>query len=234
MSGSLGCLKLGPAKRYTEAAITAAEKSYRSRPELRKPTIFFVVAIRQRLGSPRTNRYNECTADSDTQGVTTLTDRTDDLAAVNQLSEDYAAAWAKGDPELLLDCYADDAVVIMSNEDPIVGKDALRELYQHVFAAGKTEEEGGGDASMAEAVGLDADSYTYKTEGEQGPTEVSGDLAYLWTTYSTVATPKSGVEGEPIGDSGVSLIIAKRQEDGSWKVVLMMATRGADPLAADD
>ena len=41
-----------------------------------------------------------------------------------------------------------------------------------------------------------------------------------------------GVEGEPIGDSGVSLLIARRQEDGQWKISLMMATRGADPLAA--
>ena len=161
-----------------------------------------------------------------------MTDRADDLAAVNQLSKDYAAAWAKGDPDLLLACYADDAVVIMSNEDPIIGKDALRELYQHVFAAGKTEEEGGGDASMAEAVGLNAEDYTFSTEGDQGKTELSGDLAYLWTTYASVATPKPGVEGEPIGDAGVSLIIARRQEGGSWKVALMMATRGADPLAA--
>ena len=159
------------------------------------------------------------------------TSKNDDLTAVNQLSKDYAAAWAKGDPDLLLGCYADDAVVIMSNEDPIVGKAALRELYEHVFAAGKSEEEGGGDASMAEAVGLNADDYTYTTEGDQSKTEISGDLAYLWTTYSSVATPKPGVEGEPIGDSGVSLLIARRQEDGGWKVALMMATRGADPLA---
>ena len=161
-----------------------------------------------------------------------MTERTDDIAAVNQLSKDYAAAWAKGDPDLLLACYADDAVVIMSNEDPIVGKEALKTLYQHVFAAEKTEEEGGGDASMAEAVGLNSDDYTYTTEGDSGKTEVSGDLAYLWSTYATVATPKPGVGGEPIGDSGVTLLILRRQKDNSWKVALMMATRGADPLAA--
>ena len=56
---------------------------------------------------------------------------TDDVDAVKQFAEEYAAAWAKGDPELLPSCYADDAVVIMSLEDPIVGTDALRELYQH-------------------------------------------------------------------------------------------------------
>ena len=57
------------------------------------------------------------------------TENTEDIAAVNKLAKDYAAAWAKGDPELLLACYADDAVVIMSHQDPIVGKESLRELY---------------------------------------------------------------------------------------------------------
>ena len=114
----------------------------------------------------------------------------------------------------------------MSHEDPIVGKEALRELYQHVFASQKTEEEAGGMASMAEAVGLNPDDYTWTTEGEGGEPDVSGDLAYLWSTYANVATPNSGVEGESIRDSGVSLLIMRRQTDNEWKVALMMATRG--------
>ena len=161
-----------------------------------------------------------------------MTDQTEDIAAVNQLSEDYAAAWAKGDPDQLLACYADDAVVIMSHEDPIVGKEALRELYQFVFGSAKTEEEGGGLASMAEAIGLNPDDYTLTSETDQGKTEVSGDLGYLWSTYATAATPKPGVAGEPIRDSGVSLLIVRRQHDGAWKVALMMATRGEQPEAA--
>jgi uncharacterized protein (TIGR02246 family) len=160
------------------------------------------------------------------------TENTEDIAAVKKLAEDYTAAWARGDPEILLACYADDAVVIMSYEEPIVGKEALRELYEHVFAAQKTEEEGGGEASMAEAIGLNPEDYTFTTEGDAGKTEVSGDLGYLWSTYASVATPKPGVDGEPIRDSGVTLLIVKRQEDGAWKVALMMATRGEDPVAA--
>ena len=70
--------------------------------------------------------------------------KTEDIAAVKKLAKDFTAAWAKGDPEILLACYADDAVVIMSHEEPIVGKEALRELYQHVLGSEKTEEEGGG------------------------------------------------------------------------------------------
>ena len=157
--------------------------------------------------------------------------RAKDLPAVRQLMKNYTAAWAKGDPELLLACYADDAVVIMSHEAPIVGKEALRELYKHVFAAGKTEEEGGGMASMAEAVGLNPEDYTWTTEGDGGKPNVSGDLGYLWSSYATVATPKPGVDGKPIRDSGVTLLIVRRQEDGAWKVALMMATRGEHPEA---
>lgn len=177
----------------------------------------------------------------------TMTKQDDDTAAVKKLAKDYTAAWGSGDPELLLSCYADDAVVIMSHEEPIVGKEALRELYQHVFGAGKTEEEGskkteedggekaeeeGGMAAMAEALGLNPEDYIFTTEGDKGKTEVSGDLGYLWSTYATVATPKPGVDAKPIRDSGVSLLIVKRQQDGAWKVALMMATRGENPLAA--
>lgn len=156
----------------------------------------------------------------------------EDVAAVEQLSKDYADAWTKGDPELLLSCYVDDAVVIMSGEGPIVGKEALRELYQHVLGAKKTKEEGGGMAAMAEVLGMNPDDYVFTTEVEKGKTEVSGDLGYLWSTYANVASPKPGVDGEPISDSGVSLLIVRRQEDGAWKVALMMATRGEDPVAA--
>ena len=156
----------------------------------------------------------------------------EDIAAVEQLSKDYADAWAKGDPEQLLSCYADDAVVIMSHEDPIVGKEALRELYEYVFASQRSEEEGGGEASMADAIGINPEDYTWTTETEGVKPEVSGDLGYLWSTYANVAAPKPGVDAKPISDSGVSLLIVRRQADGAWKVALMMATRGEDPAAA--
>jgi hypothetical protein len=120
----------------------------------------------------------------------------------------------------------------MSHEDPIVGKEALRELYQYVLGAEKTEEEGGGMAAMAEAIGLDPEDYTFTSETDRGKMEVSGDLGYLWSTYANAATPKPGVGGEPVRDSGVTLLIVRRQEDGAWKVALMMATRGEHPEAA--
>ena len=87
---------------------------------------------------------------------------------------------------------------------------------------------------MAEAIGLNPDDYTWTVEGDGGNPEVSGDLAYLWSTYATVATPKPGVDAKPIRDSGASLLIVRRQEDGAWKVALKMATRGEKPEAANE
>ncbi len=83
---------------------------------------------------------------------------------------------------------------------------------------------------MAVAIGLDPEDYTWTTEGDPGKPDVSGDLGYIWSTYATVATPKPGVEGKPIRDSGVSLFIMRRQEDGAWKVALGMSTRGKNPV----
>ena len=85
---------------------------------------------------------------------------------------------------------------------------------------------------MAEAAGLKPEDYTWTTEGDGGKPDISGDLGYIWSTYATVATPKPGVDGKPIRDSGVTLLIVRRQDDGAWKVALMMATRGENPNAA--
>ena len=85
---------------------------------------------------------------------------------------------------------------------------------------------------MADAMGINPDDYAWTTESDGVKPEVSGDLGYLWSTYANIATPKPGVDAEPISDSGVSLLIVKRQQDGAWKVALMMATRGEDPVGA--
>ena len=82
---------------------------------------------------------------------------------------------------------------------------------------------------MAEAMGLNPEDYTWTTEGDGGKPDVSGDLGYLWSTYATVATPKPGVDGNPIRDSGVSLLIVRRQEDGAWKVAMNDGYEGRGP-----
>ncbi len=137
-----------------------------------------------------------------------MSKQSEDIAAIRQLAEDWGAGWHDCDYKALLDLLLDNAAVIMSGEDAIIGKEALRELYKYVF-----------EVYMAEHL----KNYTYTSDAKEMKVEVSGDLGYLWGTYTSTGTPKEG--GEPIKDQGASVIIAKRQDDGSWKIALMIATR---------
>ncbi len=131
----------------------------------------------------------------------------EDLAAVKQLAKDYHAAWLTDDPEVLLALYADDAALMLTNEPAIIGKEALRTLYQYVF-----------------------ENYTFTGNSEPLEVEVGGDLGYFWSTYTSTGTPKAG--GEPIKDRGNSVCIVRRQHDGSWKVARLIANRDVAPASS--
>ncbi|MHC4280732.1 MAG: YybH family protein [Planctomycetota bacterium] len=62
---------------------------------------------------------------------TIMSRQTEDIAAINQLAEDWRAGWLTGDPETLLALLSDEPVLIMSHEPAIIGKEAIRELYQY-------------------------------------------------------------------------------------------------------
>ena len=144
-----------------------------------------------------------CTRQTNLPEGTPMSKQPEDIAAIRQLAEDWSAGWLTGDPETLLALLSDEPVLIMSHEPAIIGKEAIRTLYQYVF-----------------------ENYTFTDNGEQGEqmeVEVDGDLGYFWSTYTSTATPKAG--GEPIKDHGHSVIIVRRQHDGSWKIARLIATR---------
>jgi len=120
------------------------------------------------------------------------------------LAEDWHAGWLTGDPETLLALYADEPVLIMSYEPAVIGKEAIRTLYEYVF-----------------------ENYTFTGNGEQLEVEVVGDLGYFWSTYTATATPKAG--GEPIKDHGNQVFIVRRQHNGSWKIARLIANRDQPP-----
>ena len=64
---------------------------------------------------------------------TIMSRQTEDIAAIKQLAEDWSAGWLSGDHETLLALLSDEPVLIMSSDDPIIGKEAIRTLYQYVF-----------------------------------------------------------------------------------------------------
>ncbi|MHC4132727.1 MAG: YybH family protein, partial [Planctomycetota bacterium] len=66
-------------------------------------------------------------------GCIKQTNLPEDIAAIKQLAEDWRGGWLAGDAERLLSLLSDEPVLIMSSEDPIIGKEAIRTLYQYVF-----------------------------------------------------------------------------------------------------
>lgn len=120
-----------------------------------------------------------------------------DIDAIKRLFEDWNAGWVAGDTAALLSLYADDPALMPQNQPAMVGKAAIRLLYQSVF-----------------------DEFNVKGEGRLMEIEISGDWGYFWSAYRLTATPKAG--GEPIEDEGKSIFIVRRQNDNSWKIARLM------------
>ena len=149
-----------------------------------------------------------CTNQTKLPEGTIMSKQPEDIAAIKQLAEDWRAGWLTGDAEALLALLSDEPVLIMSSEDPIIGTEAIRTLYQYVF-------ENYTFANDAE--------FTRTSDVEQIEVEVDGDLGYIWSRYTNTETPKAG--GETIEDHGNSVVIVRRQHDGSWKIARLIATR---------
>ena len=126
-----------------------------------------------------------------------MTGQNEDIDTIKQLIAAWHAGWLASDTEALLDLYMEDAVLLPQNRPVVVGKDAIRALYESFFA-----------------------QFTVKGDGRLIEAEVAGDWGYFWITYRLQATPKAG--GEAIEDQGKSIFILKRQHDGAWKITRLM------------
>ncbi len=126
----------------------------------------------------------------------TMSTRSRDIRAIKQLAAKWRAGWLTGDAGALLSLYTDDPVLMPQGQPAIVGKDAIRPLYQAVLK-----------------------EVAIKSRGKLMEIEVSGDWGYFWSTYTLTATPKAG--GKPIRSKGKSLFIVKR-ERGVWKIARLM------------
>jgi len=127
-----------------------------------------------------------------------------DIDAIKKLAADWRTGWLTGDTELLLSLYVDDPVVMPQDQPPVMGKDAIRSIYQAVLK-----------------------EYAFSSEGKLMEVEASGDWGYFWSTYTLTATPKVG--GEPIKSTGKSVFIVKRQPGGAWKIARLMDNSDGAP-----
>lgn len=129
-----------------------------------------------------------------------------DIEAIRQVAHDWHSGWVTGDADLLVSLYSDDPVLMPQGQLEVVGKDAIRPLYEAVFR-----------------------DYSFKSESAVQEIQASGDLGYFRVTYRLTATPKAG--GESIEEEGKSLFIVRRQPGGSWRITRLIdnTSREASP-----
>ena len=131
-----------------------------------------------------------------------------DINAIKQLAADWRSGWLAGDADLLLSLYADEPVVLPQDQPAVIGKDAIRSIYQSVLK-----------------------EFDFKSEGSLMEVEASGDWGYFWSSYTLTATPKAG--GKPIKSAGKSVFIVKRQPGGAWKIARLMDNSDGVPPDPD-
>lgn len=129
--------------------------------------------------------------------ATPLTD--EDVAAIRSLGTTYAEAILNGDLAATTAVYAEDAVELPPNMPAIVGKEAITANYALGFETGMTVAQ-----FSLTSVSIDG----------------VGGLAYDHSTWTWTGTPPGATE--PVTETGKALVIARRQEDGSWLWTLSM------------
>jgi len=117
-----------------------------------------------------------------------------DKEAIKKITDDFNAAINAGNIDKLVSLYTDDAVRIPPNKPPLVGKEAIRSLFQEQL-----------------------DQFTVQNEGVIVDLKVSGDLAFVRGSWTSINTPKTG--GEPLKYNGSFVSVIQKQPEGSWKVI---------------
>jgi uncharacterized protein (TIGR02246 family) len=138
-----------------------------------------------------------CFGCSSTSEDSAMSGRSEDVRAIEQLAADWRSAWLTGDTDALLSLYADQPVLMPQGQPAVMGKEAIRSLYQSVLK-----------------------EYEFRSEGKVMEVEASGDWGYFWSTYTLTATPKAG--GKPLTSAGKTVFIVKRQPNGAWKIARLI------------
>jgi uncharacterized protein (TIGR02246 family) len=129
----------------------------------------------------------------------------DDIAAINELYDQYCLTVNTGDLDLFISLWADDAIKMDVDYPAIFGKENIRAYFKPAF----------------ELFNINCALY--------GETEiqVSDDWAFSRGTYTLSLTPKE--EGPTTYIDGKWLDILKRQPDGSWKIYIDCLNYNAPP-----
>lgn len=126
-----------------------------------------------------------------------MNDRLADIRAIERLAAAWRSGWLAGDADALVALYADSSILLPQGQPPVTSRDTIRSLYQTVFK-----------------------DFDIQSETTLHEVDSCGDLGYFWSSYCLTATPKGG--GDPTTAAGKSVFIVKRQDDGTWKIALVM------------
>jgi uncharacterized protein (TIGR02246 family) len=129
-----------------------------------------------------------------------------DVASINQLRTDFAAAFSSGDMTKLRSLYSQDAFA-MENGQP--SQDGLEAII-----AAQTAMRG-----MASAVSI---------ELTPQKTHVVGDMAYDRGTFRVSVTPNGAPQ---MTEEGRYLVVLLKQADGSWKLAEEIGNSPTPPTA---
>ncbi|UCG82696.1 MAG: DUF4440 domain-containing protein [Dehalococcoidia bacterium] len=114
---------------------------------------------------------------------------------IRDVTKRFAAAFNRGDLDVAVEFYTDDATFLHPNVEIVSGKQAIKEFFEagRAFLGLKT--------LYFEIIDSDYD----------------GDLAYERGTIQIDMEPEGG---QPILDKGKYLVVMKRGADGLWKVAV--------------
>ena len=115
-----------------------------------------------------------------------------DIAAIEDLVNEYGATVNAGDLDLWISLWADDGIQMPPNAPAVIGKEQIRANNESMFA-----------------------EFVLEMVVTNKEVRVAGDLAFARGTYTLSLTPKAG--GETTTIDGKYLSIVERQTDGSWK-----------------
>lgn len=121
--------------------------------------------------------------------------RAQDLAGIDAFNQRYLKAINDGDANTLIAMTVDDHIMMMPNQPIVSGKARLD----------------AGSRRMAE-------QFNVHETWQPLETVIDGRLAYQRGTFSTTITPKAG--GPARTTDGKFLRIYRRQQDGSWTMVI--------------
>jgi ketosteroid isomerase-like protein len=119
-------------------------------------------------------------------------------ATVEARYQEWLAAENKKDAEMLTNFYDENAVLMPSKEDPVIGKAAIGEWYKKLVADPRF---------VPFTLALDWNSF-----------HLVGDIAFETSVFEGDLTR----DGKQIHFRGKNLLVWKKQQDSSWKIFRYM------------